>query len=551
MIRRPVTVATRRGATEDSSPPAPVGQQPARGDAGRSKRSRGTALEVVILVVVVLAALALRLPFLQTIPAFSDELDEVQLALGMLRGEPIPLTNITTRIGALFNYLVAGAFALFGPQVIVPRALVMVFGTLTVPAAYLLGRQAGGPVAGTVAAALLATSGTHILVNSHIALSSSLTPFFVTVGVWLVGRAVTRRHPASLVLAGLALGLALQTHPTVIAVLAGSGLFLLVRAPRLVWGWHGAAAGAAFLLGYGNMVAYNLMTGFESFSSALEASSDYQQGQVEQPPGYAVGLRNILLAMIRLLAGRIDLPLRADALVFDPLVAIYSVLVVGGLVLAARRGLGLWLLVVAFWLLLLPAFNWKYGSLVVTRWLNPIAPLCYAGVGCALAVVWSQIGSAPRLSGAGAWLSRALLALPALGLVLAPVWPLQRHYVETSRRGPTNAEPLRQAALLSSNRRPDERVVIDATLQRYELEPGGSVSKALRYALTIDRVPLVRLAVTEERLAETVGAAPSILLATDRRRANELQDRFQLTPLDPAWPDNRGLEYGAYRVTTR
>ena len=89
-----------------------------------------------------------RIPYLQTIPAFSDELNEVMLGLGILRGEGIPLTNVTSYIGAFYNYLVAGAFFVIGPQIIAPRALVMVLGVLTVAATYLLGRQVAGPLPG-------------------------------------------------------------------------------------------------------------------------------------------------------------------------------------------------------------------------------------------------------------------------------------------------------------------------------------------------------------------------------------------------------------------
>jgi 4-amino-4-deoxy-L-arabinose transferase-like glycosyltransferase len=131
---------------------------------------------------IVLAATAVRIPYLQTIPAFSDELNEVMHGLEILRGESLPLTNVTSYIGAFYNYLVAAAFFLVGPQIVTPRALVMVMGVLTVGATYVLARQVAGPIAGAVAAALLTTSGTHILVNSHIALSSSITPLFVTLG---------------------------------------------------------------------------------------------------------------------------------------------------------------------------------------------------------------------------------------------------------------------------------------------------------------------------------------------------------------------------------
>lgn len=495
---------------------------------------------------VLLAALALRLPHLLTIPAFSDEIDEVMRGLGILRGEPFPLTNVTTYIGALFNYLVALTFALAGPHVVAPRALVMATGVLTVAVTYLLGRQAGGPLGGLVAAGLLATSGAHILINSHIALSSSITPLFVALGVWLVGRSILALDGRALAWGGLTLGLALQTHPTVIAVLAGCGLALLGRARPLLWSRWGLLAGAAFLAGYANMVAYNLQTGFESLASALGASEDYQRGQVDEPPGYTVGLANLGLALVRLLAGGVDRPLRAEALL-DPLALAYTLLAALGLVLAARRGLWHWPLVAAIWLLLLPAFNWKYGNLVLSRWISPIAPLCYAGIGLVVALSWQRLAGR-RATG----LARTMLVLLALALVLQPLWPLQRYYERAARAGPTNEAPLRVAKHLIANRRAGERVVIDKDLQHHALENGGTVSKALRYALTLHAVPLARIEVDSdtEGLLELLEHEPSVLLATEHEHAAELSHLLALTPLDTS-PAATAAPYGAYRVTRR
>lgn len=540
MHRRPLSTTQDPGA-----PPRPALSR-TRPTVGREPRPWGEALAVAF---VLLAALGLRLPHLLTIPAFSDEIDEVMRGLGILHGDPLPLTNVTTYIGALFNYLVALTFALVGPHVVAPRALVMVAGVLTVAATYLLGRQAGGPLAGLIAAGLMATSGVHIVVNSHIALSSSITPLFVALSVWLVGRGALARDGRALALSGLALGLALQTHPTVIAVLAGCGLALLGRARRLLLTRWGLLAAAAFLAGYANMVVYNLSTGFESLASALGASQDYQRGQEDAPPGYATGLANLGLALLRLLVGGVDRPLRAEALVLDPLALAYALLAGLGLILAARRGLWHWPLVVAIWLLLLPAFNWKYGNLVLSRWISPVAPLCYAGIGLALARAWQRLGTRPA---ARRW--RLVLGLLALALVIQPLWPLQRYYERAARAGPTNEAPLRVAAHLIAKRHAGEKVVIDKDLQHRALENGGTVSKALRYALTLHQVPLARVEVDSdtEGLLELLEREPSVLLATEREHAAELSHLLRLTPLDaPADAPADAPPYGAYRVTRR
>ena len=93
----------------------------------------------------------------------------------------------------------------------------------------LRGRQLGGRLAGLVAALLLATNYVHIIINSHVAWSNSLTPFFTTLAMLFAAQAFgdrsgaekaedTMAPPRWMVATALATGLALQTHPTALVV---------------------------------------------------------------------------------------------------------------------------------------------------------------------------------------------------------------------------------------------------------------------------------------------------------------------------------------------
>lgn len=181
------------------------------------------ALDTAALIGLVLLALALRWPDLMLVPRFTDELLEVQPGIQIARGQAFPLVNWQPHIGAMFNYLVAAAFLLVGPRIEVGRLVVMLLGALTVVPAYLLGRGVGGRGIGVLTGLLVAVSATHIAVNSHIAYSHSLTPLFSTTGLWLLHRAVVGRSGWRLAVAGLAFGLALQSHPSALAALAGPG----------------------------------------------------------------------------------------------------------------------------------------------------------------------------------------------------------------------------------------------------------------------------------------------------------------------------------------
>ena len=74
----------------------------------------------------------------------------------------------------------------------------------------------------------MATSFIPVVVGSHIGWSNSTTPLWTTLFLWILVEAVRRDAPRLLPLAGLAGGLAQQTHPSVLAILLGAGLWFLI-----------------------------------------------------------------------------------------------------------------------------------------------------------------------------------------------------------------------------------------------------------------------------------------------------------------------------------
>ena len=166
-------------------------------------------------------AAAARWPYLLRLPHFTDEVGEVRWALRIWRGEAFPLTAQVQYMGPYHHYLLAAALWLFGPQIVLPRLLVLIIGALTVVLTYLLGRELAGPKVGQLAALLLATSPQHIVVNSHVAWQNSTTPLYSTLSLWALARALRLadrgrgawgRGGPWLLLSGLGYGIALGTH---------------------------------------------------------------------------------------------------------------------------------------------------------------------------------------------------------------------------------------------------------------------------------------------------------------------------------------------------
>src|SRR5918993_5320986 len=67
-------------------------------------------------VAIALLATALRLSNIGMVPRFNDETDEVVWSAAIAAGEHFPLANILTYIGAGFNYVLAAAILVFGPD---------------------------------------------------------------------------------------------------------------------------------------------------------------------------------------------------------------------------------------------------------------------------------------------------------------------------------------------------------------------------------------------------------------------------------------------------
>ena len=142
---------------------------------------------------------ALRLVALGRIPGGlnSDEASSGVEALSVLRtgmdlwGNPLPVWFPAWGSGmnALFTYLAVPVVWLFGLDIVTLRAVGAVFGILTLPVAYLAGRVYFGRDAGLLTMGLLAVLPWHVM-SSRWALDSNLAPFFFTLGLYTIGKAL-------------------------------------------------------------------------------------------------------------------------------------------------------------------------------------------------------------------------------------------------------------------------------------------------------------------------------------------------------------------------
>jgi 4-amino-4-deoxy-L-arabinose transferase-like glycosyltransferase len=459
-------------------------------------------------------------------------------------------------MGPLFHYMLATGFN-FGGEMGWPRVFVMVMGSLTVGLTYLLGagvaalaisesaprRSLTIRLSGVLAALLMGVSFVPVVVNSHVDWSNSITPFWTTLTLLLCVLAVRRGKPWMLIAAGVAGGLALQTHPSAIAILLGAGLWVVVVRPTWLRTPAPWIAVAALALTVGNLIYFNVTTGGASVDRASQRHYAYTGGASAME--YATNIAGFVRQSYQTVGSTF---LATDAEVADPAAVaralrqpgaiLYGLLALTALVGLASRGRSsalpalCWLAA----LVVLPYFNKGWQNYVLGRYLAPLLPPTFAAIGVMLAA--GMVGRPVRL--------RALASSAACVILLAyPLARLDRFYDGEERAGRTNARVWQLAEELRQRGTERNPVLLDENLKDIEFPEGSDARRSLDL--------LMRMAGTPHRISEEheLAGAPEdayLVMASSTRR--ELEDEIYMEPVMPnvlRQPSAPG-EYWAYRV---
>lgn len=443
-------------------------------------------------------ALLVRLPYLLSVPAYTDEGLEVLWALDIARGHHLPLTAIDAYYGPLHSYLLAGLFALFGPSLLIPRLTAAVAGATLVVVVYWLARDLWNRQAALVAAALTLLAPPLVVEASHNGWSNSLTPLLVALTMLSLYRGVTRPQPALVALSGLLAALTIQSHPISAVAVVGMVLWFLLRRDVGCWLRSPApyAAVGLFLLGYAPMLIAN--RDINVLMDEVVGSHAYAFDPVTRLGEYVSRVVASILVVGR---GVWDgwLPMSPGLRVLQ---AAALALVAAGLALAARRESRLLSLVFAMSILLQPLIV----RVAMNRYLAYLMPLAAIAVGIAVATLVAWLGRrvGPRWART-AWLLPAVLALGAM-------WTLTTHYGNALTRGDSNLEfyRVRDEALGRGACGPglvlEQAPVLVATNR--EITQRGFALGSLSYVLTMSGCG--HTVVAPEALAARLTAEPDV-----------------------------------------
>jgi len=550
--------------------------------------------EWLIVLGLFLVALAIRWPYLLRLPHFTDETVETEWALAIWRDGIRPLTASDRYYGPLHPYIVALCLWLFGPAIVLPRAIVMVFGALTVPLTYRLGRATAGRAVGLLAAALLATAPQHIIVNSHVAWQNSTTPFYAVLTFLALANAlrwateqgaagagavpgrggrVRRWHPSAalwLPVAGFCYGLTLQTHVGTIVLAPALALTFLLTigrarawwAFRTPWPWLAPVAG---LLAYSPVLIDNLRNGLAGVHR-VQTRRGYAYEMHLTPEKYRQNMGDFWLELARIISNPLRIPTGRWHYLTSPYLLLMAALGALGVVLLLRRGRSL-----PFWALLctaliMPAFNRAYGQswdryLLTGRYITFLLPLAFIAVAtAALALVgfarqrlpdrW--LAPRPR-SALGALAGAALLLL-----LLYPLPPLVRYYTREAAQDPANASFLATVDRIQTLREPQTPVVIGRMFAKVDLKDGADAREILDLLFALRAIPHVSPHRTGAEIDRLVREAPPgdparlpliVMLRDecwqlpDRRHFQRVSERYVLRELYPQLPSY----YAVYR----
>jgi 4-amino-4-deoxy-L-arabinose transferase-like glycosyltransferase len=481
-------------------------------------------IDPAIVLALFVLALLIRWPYLIRLPHITDETVEIQWALAIARGEIFPLTASDRYYGPLHPYIVAGLHRLFGPSILLPRIIVMVFGALTVALTYLLGRALGGRVVGVIGAGLLATAPQHIIVNSHIAWQNSTTPFYAVLTFLALtrylnalrgrqqsdGTAVLTDSPLApsfrnggfwLLVAGFCYGLTLHTHPGTIVLapaLALTFLAVVWRARawsvfRSPWPWLTPVVG---VIAYGPVLLYNITNNLAGVQRVQNRRSyAYEMNLTWEKYGQNVG--DFWLQMARIISNPMRIPAERVHYLTSPFMLLMIVLCLTGIAVLAWRRQPLPLCALLCTALIMPAFNKAYGQtwdryMLTGRYVTFLLPLAFIAAGIVIAAGIGWLWRLSRARGQQLTLGVAILGVAGsavLLLVLYPLQPLFRYYTHESAKDPANASFLATVDFLRETREPRTPIIIGRMLYKVDLKDGSDAREIFDLLLDLEPMP--------------------------------------------------------------
>lgn len=526
---------------------------------GRSSRfysalkacSHQYGVDLAIALGIGIIAVGLRIPYFSEIPRWTDEVGEALTALRIAQGSVTPFVGMVPYYGPVHADLLALVLR-FYQDPLVPRLFNLLMGSLTAVVTYLFGRAIHNRLAGVVAGLLLATSSTHIVVNSHIAYGSDATPFFSTLACVFLLLAVSRNNAWLFGAAGVYFAFAVQTHPVAVAIAPGLVLWFLLSRSR--WSWFRRPglylAGLATIAAYSPVIIPIALNPYRfQFSIATRSYANATEHSAE---AYLGNLQNLIVEVWRMVGAQYLGASRPLLYLADPLILAFALIVPAALIVSVRRGRSLPAFVLASAGLIVPYFLKQYEDFpYFTRYVALLLPPIYVLVGSIAADVWESFR-------AGIWLrqpsirkpGRLLVCLLVIAIIVLPFQRTLDYYGRQALSGSTNAPFLEIVRYLEAQQNAD--ILLDESLREGEFPSGGNLYRSFRVWFAFDAHAFQSVDIQRQ---DTIGLCPGSrpLLIASASAAAKIGTgcrSIQILTYDiPTRPGRGNLRYGLYELS--
>lgn len=291
------------------------------------KRTPATCLALSGLI---LTSWGLRLYLLRTTLAYveADEAIVGLMARHVLGGERPVFYYGQPYLGSLEAYLAALAFALLGPSTFTLKLVPLACSLLTLPLAYLLGRELAGDGVGLGCAAYLGLGPAFLHIWSLKARGGYIETLVLGQLILFLALTVIYKSRGELWrfwLLGLLMGLAFWVHAITLPFIVAPLLLYLYHKGRQVSGRGALLLALGFVVGCLPFIVYNVQTGGDSFRAFLAGGTTPRQ--------VARNLRGFVLYSLPILLGFLQ-PTTAENLMAESLRAGRILWLFGFLVIA-------------------------------------------------------------------------------------------------------------------------------------------------------------------------------------------------------------------------
>jgi hypothetical protein len=267
----------------------------------------------------------------------------------------------------------------------------------------------------------------------------------------------------------------------VIAYMIGAAIYALWRDPRLPLR-PGAWLGLLLLaVGYGNVLLYNLGSGFDTLTQAQRVGSEYAGGAGLDGRGYVASVLGILMLIVQTTAGVVEPRLTAAEYLVDLRVLVTLIGLLTALVWSVRRREPLLLCLAVPVVVLIPALNQRWSPILASRYIMPLVPLALVMIGGLIVSLVGRRTSTPMATSIAALGVAGLIALVQLG-------GLGLYFQAEIAAGRSNDGPWRMIRLVEEQRRSREPFVVHSDLHLLPTGGGGTWAKALDYLLELEDV---------------------------------------------------------------